>query len=110
MKQRIRNTVYIENDCRLEGISEHQFATDVTPRFVLDHIIHYYIEKFSRPDDQLAVRKLNSHYQLYRASDMKEIGRGDQQSMECLKKKLDVQERDIIKVLNELSDEGNRLN
>jgi hypothetical protein len=77
----------------------------------MDHIINYYIAKSDGVGDELNVRKLNSHYQLFRTSDMlEEMGRGDEETMKCLKIKLDTLEKDIVKTLKKLRDEANRLN
>lgn len=77
----------------------------------MDHIISYYVAKAVGSGDILEIRKLNSHYQLFRTSDlMEEIGRGDEETMKCLKMKLDMLEKDLVKTLVELRDEANRLN
>lgn len=111
IKQKIRDAIHTPEDCNIKNIIEHVHASSITPTFVMDHIINYYIAKSAGIGDILEIRKLNSEYQLFRTSDMlEEMGRGDEETVKCLKMKLDTLEKDVVKTLKELRDEANRLN
>jgi hypothetical protein len=110
IEQRIRNTIYAKEDCNIENIVEHRFAESVTPNFVIEHIVEYYVAKFLGSDEELDIRQLKSDFQLFITSDRTEIGRGDEETMKCLKKKLDTLEKDVVRELKELANEANRLN
>jgi hypothetical protein len=91
-------------------MTEHKFASSITPTFVMNHIINYYIAKSDGVDNELNIRRVNSDYQLFRTSDLlEEMGRGDKGSMVCLKMKLDTLEKEVVKKLKDLRYEANRL-
>lgn len=111
INQKIRNAIYAVEDCSIKNITEHKFASSITPTFVTNHIYDYYIAKSdSAVNEELRIRRLNSDYQLFRTSDMlEEMGRGDEESMICLKKKLEKLEIEVVKELKNLRHEANRL-
>jgi hypothetical protein len=110
IEQRIRNAIYAKEDCNIENIDEYgSFDESVTPSFIMEHITEYYMAKFAGRDEELDIRQLKSDFQLFMTSDRTEIGRGDEETMKCLKKKLDTLEKGVVKELKQLTNEANRL-
>lgn len=111
LTQKIKDAIYDTEVCDIKNISDYKFPSSIPPLFVLNHIINYYIAKSAGIGDRLEIRKLNSEYQLFRTSDLlEEIGRGDEETMKCLKMKLEALEKDMVKTLKELRNEADRLN
>ena len=110
LQQKIKNTIYSTENCNIQNMVEHEFASNIKPSFMMKYIIDYYIAKLDRSDEVLEIRQLDaSTYQLFRPFDMIEMGRGDEEAMKCLKTKLEILEKDILNTLGELRDEANRL-
>jgi hypothetical protein len=100
-------------DCKIDHIVFYGTGPEErVPNCVLRHAILYYINKAQQDNLDLDIRQLyedDGIFQLHTTPDMIEIGRGDQQTMKCLLKKLKVLESSLIEDLRGLINEKDAL-
>jgi hypothetical protein len=78
--------------------------------FRSDVIIEYCINKFRGINPKLAIRRSHIGFQLYIDLPFtNEVGHGDEETMKCLQKKIEFIELEVVKKLQELNLEANRL-
>jgi hypothetical protein len=92
IKNSITNKDDMSTGCDIDHITFYDSGPETrTPNCILRHTVFYYRDKAQNDKLNLDIRLLedeNNIFQLHTTPDMTEIGRGDEQSMKCLKNKL----------------------
>ena len=97
--------------CVIDSIMEYNVNNLGEPQtFCSDVIIEYCINKFRGINPKLDIRQLHTNFQLYVDLPFtNEVGHGDEETMKCLQKKVELIELEVVKKLQELNTEANRL-
>jgi hypothetical protein len=114
IERKIKNAIDSKDNmliggCKIENIIQYDSGHEPRiPNYIMRHVVLYYIDKAQTDGLDLDLRPLDERiFQVH--FDLTEIGRGDEESMKCLLRKLKALEPDLVDDLRALINERNSL-